>query len=326
MAIDLMAIQPHKVSKDLSGYITYIYGAPKTGKTTLASQMDGVLLLAFEPGYHALPGVMAQDVTSWTEMKQVYRDLKKPEVKERFKAVVVDTIDIAADRCKKYICNQNDIEDLGDLGYGKGWTKFKDEFNGIFRDLTQLGYAVFFIGHDKTETLDNPDGTKTQRIRPALSNSTKTVIAGMADIYGYAHQKHEGEMSVLTLRDPSNQIECGNRFKYMPNEISMSYQGLIKALSEAIDKEAAETGGQFVTNERIIAPQEVHYDFDALKKEFETLVGQLMNKNQTYYAPKIMEVVEKYLGKGKKVADATPNQAEFLQLIVTEIREDLMTE
>lgn len=30
MAINLLAIQPHKVSKDLSGYITYIYGAPKT--------------------------------------------------------------------------------------------------------------------------------------------------------------------------------------------------------------------------------------------------------------------------------------------------------
>ncbi len=29
MAINLLAIQPHKVSKDLSGYITFIYGAPK---------------------------------------------------------------------------------------------------------------------------------------------------------------------------------------------------------------------------------------------------------------------------------------------------------
>lgn len=26
MAIDLMKIQPHKVSRDLSGYITYLYG------------------------------------------------------------------------------------------------------------------------------------------------------------------------------------------------------------------------------------------------------------------------------------------------------------
>lgn len=30
MAINLLNIKPHVVSKDLSGYITYIYGAYKT--------------------------------------------------------------------------------------------------------------------------------------------------------------------------------------------------------------------------------------------------------------------------------------------------------
>lgn len=29
MAIDLLGIQPHKVSRDLSGYITFVYGPPK---------------------------------------------------------------------------------------------------------------------------------------------------------------------------------------------------------------------------------------------------------------------------------------------------------
>lgn len=212
MAINLLNIQPNKVSRDLSGYITYIYGAPKTGKTTLATQMNGALLLAFEPGYHALPGVMAQDITSWGEMKQVYRELKKPEVQQAYKCVIVDTIDIAADRCKKYICSQNGIEDLGDLGYGKGWTKFKDEFNEIFRGLTQLGYAVFFIGHDKIDIKTDKNGNVlSTTIRPALSNSTRTVIAGMSDIYGYAHQKEAGQMSVLTLRCSDGSIECGCR-------------------------------------------------------------------------------------------------------------------
>lgn len=323
MAIDLLSIKPHKVSRDLSGYITYIYGAPKCGKTTLATQMDSPILLAFEPGYHALPGVIAQDVTSWAEMKQVYRELKKPEVKGTFKSVIIDTIDIAADRCKKYICNQNGIEDLGDLGYGKGWTKFKDEFNEVFRGLTQLGYAVFFIGHDKPEMIDNPDGTKTQKIRPTLSNSTKTVIAGMADIYGYAHQKAAGEMSVLTLRDPSGIIECGCRFKYMPQEIVMSYKNLIDALNGAIDKEATETNNQFVTDERITAPEIATYDYDALMAEFQDIVGVLMSKGTTN-APKITAIVEKYLGKGKKVNDTTPEQAEFINLIVSDLKADLM--
>ena len=323
MAINLLALEPHKVSRDLSGYITYIYGAPKCGKTTLASQMEKPLLLAFEPGYHALPGVIAQDVTSWAEMKQVYRQLKSPEVQATFRSIIVDTIDIAADRCKKYICNQNGIEDLGDLGYGKGWTKFKEEFNEVFRGLTQLGYAVFFIGHDKPEMIDNPDGTKTQKIRPTLSNSTKTVIAGMADIYGYAHQKTAGEMSVLTLRDSSGLIECGCRFKYMPTEIVMPYRNLVDALNEAIDKEAAETSGQFVTNERIVAPTAATYDYDALMAEFQEVVGQLMSKGTTN-GPKITTIVERYLGKGKKVSDTTAEQAEFISLILSDIKADLM--
>ena len=323
MVIDLLSLKPHKVSRDLSGYITYIYGAPKCGKTTLATQMEGSLLLAFEPGYHALPGVIAQDITSWSEMKQVYRELKKPEVQATFKSIIVDTIDIAADRCKKYICNQNSIEELGDLGYGKGWTKFKEEFNDVFRGLTQLGYAVFFIGHDKPETINNPDGTTTLKIKPTLSNSTKTVIAGMADIYGYAHQKAAGEMSVLTLRDPSGMIECGCRFKYITQEITMSYDNLVKALNDAIDKEASETNNMFVTNERIVAPEITTYDYDALMAEFQDLVGQLMSKGTTN-GPKITAIVEKYLGKGKKVSDTTPDQAEFVDLIVTDIKADLM--
>lgn len=324
MAINLLNIQPHKVSKDLSGYITYIYGAPKTGKTTLATQMDGSLLLAFEPGYHALPGVMAIDITSWGDMKQVYRELKKPEVKAVYKAIIVDTIDVAADRCKKYICQQNNIEELGDLGYGKGWTKFKEEFNEVFRGLTQLGYAVFFIGHHKEVSVTDPaTGADRMIVRPSLSNSTREVIGGMADIYGYAHQKKVDEMSVLTLRSTDGSIECGCRFKYIPLEITMSYQNLVSAIQEAIDKEAAETGGKFVTSERVTGPVATTYDYDALIAEFNDLVGTVMTKNQSN-GPKITSIVDKYLGKGKKVSETVPDQAEFIHLIVSEIKDELL--
>ena len=74
-----------------------------------------------------MPGVMAQDVTSWGEMKQIYRELKKPEVQNTFKSIIVDTVDIAVERCRKYICSQNGIEDLGDLGYGKYFAIVKEQ-------------------------------------------------------------------------------------------------------------------------------------------------------------------------------------------------------
>ena len=57
--------------------------------------------------------------------------------------------------------------------------------------------------------------------------------------------------------------------------------------------------------------------------EFQDLVGTLMSKGTTN-GPKITAIVEKYLGKGKKVSDSTPEQAEFIHLIVSDIKSDLM--
>ena len=118
MAIDLLAIEPHKVSRDLSGYITYIYGRGGIGKTTIATKAPQALLLATEKGYNALPGVLPFDVTSWSDIKQILRELKKPAVKERYKTIIVDTVDLAGDMCEKYICSQNDVEKIGEIPYG----------------------------------------------------------------------------------------------------------------------------------------------------------------------------------------------------------------
>ena len=147
----------------------------------------------------------------------------------------------------------------------------------------------------------------------------------MSDIIGYAHPKvtDQGSSMVLTLRSMDNSIRCGCRFKYIQPEIDFTYEALTKALNEAIDKEAAETNYQYVTNERVAATIVKEYDFDALMNEFRELAGQLMQKSQTN-GLKITQIVDKYLGKGKKVGDATPDQAELIYLIVTEVKEDLM--
>lgn len=203
----------------------------------------------------------------------------------------------------------------------KGWTKFKDEFNEIFRGLTQLGYAVFFIGHHKEVTVTDPQTNVEQMvIRPALSNSVKTVIAGMADIYGYTHQKYKGEMSVLTLRNSDGTIECGGRFKYLPEEIPTNYHKLVEAIQTAIDKEAAEHSGKYVTDERVNTPIGKTYDFNAQMQEFTNIIEQLMEKDSTN-ANKITSIVERYLGKGKKVGDCTPEQSEQLELILIDLKD-----
>ena len=329
MAIDLLNIKPHKVSRDLSGYITFIYGPAKIGKTTLATQMPNALLLAFEKGYNTLPGIIAQDVTTWGEMKQIYRELKKPEVQAVYKTIVVDTVDVAADLCQKYICSQLGIEAMGDGGWGtNSWTRYKKEFEEIFRGLTMMGYAVVFISHSKTGTDKDQNGKEFGYTKPTTQSSALQIIENMTDIYCYARSYVDAngeEKRVLTLRSPAGSgISCGSRFKYIAAEIPLNYDALTQAITDAIDKEAKENGGQFVTNEREAAPIIKDYDFDALMKQFEEQVGALMGKDQDYYAPRITQIVEKYLGKGKKISNVTRDQAELVYLVVTEIEDELV--
>jgi hypothetical protein len=329
MAINLLNLTPHSVSRDLSGYITFIYGPAKCGKTTFGSKMPGALLLAFERGYNALPGVIAQDITSWVDMKQVVRELKKPEVKERFKSLIIDTADIAADYCQKYICNQLGIENIGDGGWSvNGWAKYKKEFEDTFRSLTQLGYAVVFISHDKEKTIKPQNSTEYQQIGSSMQTSALAIIENMSDIIAYAHPKvtESGSQMVLTLRSFDNSVRCGCRFRYIQPEIPFTYEALTKALNDAIDKEAAETNNQFVTNERQAAPITKEYNLEALMTEFQNMIGKLMEKNAETNRAKVTHIIDKILGKGKKVSDATIEQAELVYLIVEEIKDTFKSE
>jgi hypothetical protein len=326
MAINLLTIQPHKVSRDLSGYITFLYGPPKCGKTTFGSRMPGHLILAFERGYNALPGAMIQDVTTWGEMKQIVRELKKPEVKAVYQSIIIDTADLAADACQKYICNQLGIDNIGDGGWTtNGWAKYKKEFEDVFRSLTQMGYAVVFLSHVKEKTIKSESGNEYTQIGSSMQSSALAIIENMSDIIGYAHTKTMRDGSnqvVLTLRTGDNSVRCGSRFAYIDSEIPFSYESLTDALNRAIDREAAEHNNKFVTNDRMEVPVIKEYDYDALMSEFQSIVGQLMQKNATTNGPKITRIVDKYLGKGKKVSDATVEQAELIYLVVEEIKEE----
>ena len=322
MAIDLLAIQPHKVSRDLSGYITYIYGPGGAGKTTFGASCKKPLLLAFELGYKALPGVMAQPVQSWGEVKQVLRDLKRPEVKEVYSTIVVDTVDIASQLCEKYMCNQLGIENIGDGGWAtNGWAKAKKEWESTWRAFTMEGYAVVFISHSKDKVFKKKDGTEYNQITPSCSTAYEEIIKNMVDIMGYI--EIDNGQRKLILRSADDSVDCKSRFKMIAPEIPFGYNELVDALNEAIDKEAALTNGEFVTNESFKAPEVTNYDYDALMAEFKDIVGIVMGKNQTN-AVKLTAIVDKYLGKGKKVAEATPEQSELIYLIISEIKSDLL--
>ena len=91
----------------------------KSGKTTLLSKLPHSLILAFEPGTNALNNAYVQPIMSWTDFKMVLKQLKLPQLKDKFEFIGIDTADIAYELCEKYVCSQNNVENVGDIPYGK---------------------------------------------------------------------------------------------------------------------------------------------------------------------------------------------------------------
>ena len=75
--IDIFNIQPHVVSKDLTGKSFLIYGDRKVGKTTCACSFPKAILLGFEKGWDYLDGVLPVPINSWKEALDVKKQLLK---------------------------------------------------------------------------------------------------------------------------------------------------------------------------------------------------------------------------------------------------------
>lgn len=318
----LLDLKPHEVSRDLRGYSVLLYGTPKSGKTTTASQFPRAVLLAFEKGYNALPGVYAQPINSWGDFKKTLVELKNPEVQKMFETIVIDTGDIAYNYCEKYICNRENVDAISEMPYGKGYKMVANEFDECLRKILQLNYGLVIISHSQDKTFKDANGVEYNQIVPTLDNKARLICQRTCDIVGYSCPEvtEDGRKVTRLYMRESPRYMAGSRFAFTPDSIEFSYDNLVKAISDAIDKQAEATGGKFITDERNqVKDQDIEYDFDALKDEFQDLVGQLMTKNQSN-SVKITSVVDKYLGKGKKVSECNPEQSEQIDLINNDLR------
>ena len=327
--LDILSLKPNKVSRDMRGYSVMLYGTPKSGKTTTASKFPNALLVAFEKGYSAIPDVIAAPINSWTEFRQLLKQLEKDEAKAVYSTIVIDTADIAYDYCVKYVCAKasdakNDYENIGDIPYGKGYKMAETEFDECLRKILQMDYGLVLISHATDKTFTDTNGNEYNQIVPTLDNRARKICERTCDIIGYTHSEYNAEGGTTTYMEMRGtpRYVAGSRFKYTPDRIVLSYDNLLKAINDSIDKEAKILGDHVLTDEKSTVHKEVEkeYDFDAMMAEFQEIVGALMSKNQNN-AKKITAIADKYLGKGKKVGDCTPTNAPQLDLILMELRE-----
>lgn len=327
MAIDLLALEPTVITRDLSNKFILLAAPYKFGKTTFMTNIPGALVLSFEPGLNARAGVYAQKITSWSDLKLVYRQLQKPEVMAKFKCVCFDTIEIAATMCQDFVCSRAGVQAMSEVAYGKLYKEYELEFSRTIRGIAMLGYGCVFSCHTEIKNIETGPDTFIEQIRPKLDKRAFDIINGLVDIIGIGVMKfnEKGEQKRVLYTSETPTVKAGNRFTFFPPVIDFSYEAVLNHLSDAIEAEATQNNAKVV--DKIEATQE-KLDYNEIRSEmsmlWKKLVGDGDNVNEEM-AKRIMKRVEMIFGRSIKLSEITEDQVELMQLVVIDMR-DLASE
>lgn len=318
MAIDILAIEPQVISRDLRSKYLLLAGAPKIGKTEFCTMAPDALVLAFEIGTNARPGAMIQKIDTWSTFKLVLRQLEKPEAKAKFSTICVDTVAIAYDLCEQFVCAQNGVQKIGDIPYGGGYAALSKEFDSALRKITMMGYGLIMTCHLK-ESAD--DDGKIIGYKPDLNNRCLKIVNGLVDIIGVITQtwdeKGESHRWIQTRSTPT--IVAGSRYKYLAPRIPFGYHEFLEALGAAIDKE--QELGAAVTDTAPIQTFE-KLDYKAIREEAANLWQVLVEKDPDN-APIILKKVEIIFGRPMKLSEITEDQVDLFNLVLLDMRDML---
>jgi hypothetical protein len=120
--------------------------------------------------------------------------------------------------------------------------------------------------------------------------------------------------------------EAGSRFKYTPDYIDFSYQNLVNAIADAIDKQAEEDGLEYFTDKKNNAYKDTtsELSFDDLMKTCNETIKSMIDNNseevfKEFYQPRIIQITDKYLGRGQKISQCSREQVEALSLIADDL-------
>ena len=327
--IDIFSLEPSKISRDLKGKFLLIYGQPKTGKSTFGSQLPRALFMNFEQGTNALAGIRSAPILRWTDAKKVLTQLRKPQAKEMYDSIVVDTASIAWQLCEKYICQRENVDSIRDVPWGQGWNMLKTEFSEFWREITLLGFGILFIAHskDKPTEMRDEDGNAITAVCPDLPNQAYTIINSIVDIIGYLQVQMNpdgtSERYLYTRSTPT--VFAGSRYQYLAPKIKFGYQELVDAIGDAIDK-AVELDGAQVTDHTEIA-QIKDRPFPEVMTEARNVWSSYLDsaKNDEEKDQHLMimkDIIKKVFGSEEfKLSQAVPSQSSLVEYFIDEVKQ-----
>ena len=328
--LDIFSLEPSKISRDLKGKYILIYGAPKTGKSTFGSQLPRGLFMNFENGTNALAGIRSVPILRWSDAKKVLTQLRKPQAKEMYDTIIVDTVDIAWNLAEKYIIQREGVNSIREIPWGGGWGMLRQEFSEFWREIALLGFGILFIAHSKEKPTDMHDeeGNTISMVVPSIGSGAATeIINSIVDIIGYlqVQMNPDGTSQRYLYTRSTPTIFAGSRYQYLAPKIIFGYQQLVDAIGEAIEM-AVEKDGAQVTDHTELAQikdrpfQEVMDEAKAIWIKYLDSASTEEEKEQ--HLRILKDIIKRIFGNEDfKLSSAIPSQSDLIEVFIVEAKE-----
>lgn len=338
MAIDIFNAPKSVIADGLEGKVILIYGSNNLGKSAQATRFPKPFVIACEMGLNGIDGVPYMAVTRWSDFKTIVKQFTgttKDKAKELYSTIIVDEVYASSLYCQDYVCST-----FGDgaltMADGDGkhnlYQLYEKEYFKQINLLVSAGYTVVFIAHAQTDS-------QTKFITPKGDKRCMNPIIDKCDYVVYLKSNGvdaEGRVikSSAYLAE-TNEFFARARIEYTPTYIKeFTAENLTAAIQEGINKKRELEGAtitSFEEQQKLNAVPELN--FNKLRDDFNSLVASIPGSNdvslttdegakfKSYWAPKINQITEKYLGKGGRVSTCNENQTEALSLIVEDLRD-----
>lgn len=220
-----------------------VYGPPKQGKSTFASQAPNALFLATEAGLNALD-VFQQPIHTWDDMLAACQEIAAG--KHQFSTIVIDTIDNLYRLCSEAICKRMRIDTLGDAEFGKGFAMCNSEFLRVLTKLSLLPYGLVLISHSQDIEVKTRTGKSLKTI-PTLPGRARLIVLGLVDVILFLDQETvtlEGGKTVSrrVLRTKGTDVyEAGDRTGKLPETMELDFPAFAAAFKASDDKKTKTT-------------------------------------------------------------------------------------
>ena len=205
--------------------VLLLYGAPKVGKTTMLSKLDDCLIIDTEKGSRMIEGYI-QEVNDRDELIETLVAIKNSK-DVKYKYIAIDTIDKIAEWAERRVCEEESVNSIADLAFGKGYGLVREKVAKTISHFKEVAEHLIIIGQRKVAYAVTEGNPIVIPESLDLTGKLKNVIMAGCDAIGYVYRDDKNELMISFKANDA--IEAGSRCPHLKGqEVKFEWKNIYK--------------------------------------------------------------------------------------------------